>query len=139
MTFVNEYIPEEDRKKYNITDQNHFYLTGVSDWTIDREQEIFLLRRTGRTPESPPGQNHWAFFWHGHLLDVLLLTIATSGDDRIGHGFAHKKVLRISGMTPELEAKRSKIINDLREALTTNRGLGVFSDYKSYELILDAE
>lgn len=139
MAFVTEYIPEADKKKYNITDDNHFYRAGSSDWTVDRDRGIFLVRRTGTSPEGVPGQIHWAFFWGGHLLDVLLETIDIGGDFRGGNGWEHKRILHIGGLTQELQAKREQIIGDLREALASYRGLGVLSTKTSYEVILDAE
>jgi hypothetical protein len=139
MTFVNEYIPAEDKKKFNMIEGNFFYQTSTNSWTVDRERNMFLLPRTGPSPEGIPGQINWAFYWRGHLLDVLLLTIATGGDDSIGHLWSHKRVLRIDGLTAELEGQRSKIIEDLREALTANRGRGVLSECTSYELKLDVE
>ena len=36
MAFINEYIPAEDKKKYNMTDHSDFYLAGTNSWTVDR-------------------------------------------------------------------------------------------------------
>jgi|EndMetStandDraft_4_1072995.scaffolds.fasta_scaffold370207_1 hypothetical protein len=137
MAFITEYIPEADKKKYNITDDSNFYRAGSSDWTVDRGRGIFLVRRTGPTPEGIPGQNHWAFFWGGHLLDVLLETIDSGGDFRGGSGWEHDRVLRIDGLNQELQAKREQIIDDLRSALISYRGMGVLSTRTSYEVTLD--
>jgi hypothetical protein len=139
MAFVTQYIPEVDKKKYNITDDSNFYRAGSSDWAVDRERGIFLVRRTGPTPEGVPGQINWAYSWYGYLLDVLLETIDSGGDFRGGNGWEHKRILHISGLTQELQDKREQIIGDLREALVSYRGLGVLSTKTSYEVILDAE
>ncbi len=100
---------------------------------------MFLLPRTGQGPESIPGQINWAFYWQGHLLDVLLRSIETRGDESISHAWSHEQVLRIDPMTPELLAQRPQIIADLRDALTANRVFGLLSDFKTYEVILDAK
>jgi hypothetical protein len=139
MAFANEHIPAEDKKRYNITDDGNFYLAGTNRWTVDREHDMFLLRRTGIGPESIPGQIRWAFYWRGHLLDVLLLSFPMRGDESSSCAWAHKKVLRIDGMTPELEIKRSQIIEDLRDGLIVDREFGLLGDFKFYELTLDAE
>jgi hypothetical protein len=139
MSFVNEYIPEADRKKYNITEENHFYRAGSSDWTVDRERGMFLITRWRPGPENPRGETGWAFYWRGHLLDVLLRNLESRDDDSHTHLWQHKKIAHIGQMTPELGEKRSQIVEDLRDALTVNGGWGVGSPFKSYELRLDTE
>lgn len=140
MAFVNEYIPAEDKKKYNMTADNYFYRAGADSWTVDRERDMFLLLRAAHGgAEGILPEHSWAFYWRGHLLDVLLCNLSTEGDERTSRAWSRKKVVGIGGMTPELEAKRSQIIADLRDALTVDREFGVLGDFKSYEVILDAE
>jgi hypothetical protein len=140
MAFVNECIPKEDKKKYNITSRNLFYRACSSDWVVDRERDVFLVLRAshGGAEGISPMQN-WAFHWRGHLLDVLLLNVSTGGDERTGHAWSHKRVLRIDPLTAELEAQRTQIMSDLRDALTVHRVSGLHSEFKSYEVIFDAE
>ena len=137
MTFVNEYISEEDKTKHNISSDNHFYRAGTTEWTVDKESNSFLMRRTGVGPESTPGETSWAFFWRGHLLDVRLRLIDAGGDPRGGHGWEHVKLLAMKGVPPELEQRRAEILKDLKEALTAHKGLGVLSRRISYEVFLD--
>jgi hypothetical protein len=47
MAFVNEYIPEEDKKKHRMTPDSNFYLARTTNWTVDRARDMFLIRRTG--------------------------------------------------------------------------------------------
>lgn len=139
MTFINEYIPAEDKKKYNMTPDSNFYLAGTNSWTVDRERDMFLLPRTGGGPESAPGVTNWAFYWKGHLLDVRLRLI-DAGDDSTGlHGWQHTRLLGIGDMPPTLQEKRAQIVSDLKDALTANKGLGVYSTYTAYEVTLDTE
>lgn len=139
MTFINEYIPAEDKKKYNMTPDSNFYLVGTDSWTVDKERNMFLLRRTGGGPESAPGLTNWAFYWRGHLLDVRLRAIDAGGDFSGGHGWEHTRLLGISDMPPALQDHRVQIVADLKEALTAHQGLGVYSSRTSYEVTLDTE
>lgn len=139
MTFINEYIPAEDKKKYNIADDSNFYLAGTSSWTVDRERDMFLLPRTGFGPESEPGLCQWAFYWHGHLLDVRLKSIDNGCDELGTHGWGRTKLLGISNMPSALQSQRIQIITDLKDALTARKGSGIYSSYSSYEVTLETE
>ena len=139
MAFVNEYIPAEDKKKHNMTPDSNFYLVGTNSWTVDRERDMFLLRRTGGGPESEPGVTNWAFYWRGNLLDVRLLAIDAGGDFTGGHGWEHTRLLGIGDMPTALQEHRAQIVSDLKDALTARRGLGVQSSRTSYEVTLDTE
>jgi hypothetical protein len=139
MTFINEYIPAEDKKKYNMTPDSNFYLAGTNSWTVDRERDMFLLPRTGFGPESEPGIQHWAFYWGGHLLDVRLKFIENGCDASGTHGWGRIKLLGIGDMPPVLQQQRREIIADLTEALSGNKGSGIYSSYASYEVTLETE
>jgi hypothetical protein len=139
MPFINEYIPEEDKKKYNIKPGSNFYLTSTEGWTVDRERDIFLLPRTGTGPESEPGLRYWAFFWRGHLLDIRLKSIDSGCDTSGTHGWGRTKLLGIGNMPSELQAQRGQVVADLKDALTAHKALGVYSPYTSYEVTLETE
>lgn len=139
MPFINEYIPEADKKKHNITPGSNFYLTTTEAWTVDRDRDMFLLPRTGTGPESEPGVRFWAFFWHGHLLDVRLKAIDSGCDASGTHGWGHTRLLGIGDMSSELQAQRAEIVSDLKDALTAHKALGVYSPYTSYEETLETE
>nr|WP_315237141.1 hypothetical protein [uncultured Albidiferax sp.] len=139
MTFINEYISVEDKKRHNMTPDSNYYLAGTASWTVDKKRDMFLLPRTGLGPESEPGLRSWAFYWHGHLLDVRLKSIDSGGDASGTHGWGHTRLLDIGDMPPELQAQRVQIVADLKEALTAHKGLGVYSTYTSFEVTLDTE
>jgi hypothetical protein len=135
MTFINEYIPDDDKKKHNITPDSNFYLAGIESWTVDRERNMFLMRRTGGGAEGYP-IHHWAFYWRGHMLDARLQLIDAGGDHRGGHGWARIKLVDISGISPALQESKPQIIDDLKDALTAHKGTGVLSSRTSYEVTL---
>lgn len=139
MTFINEYIPAEDKKKYNMTPDSNYYLVGTNSWTVDRERSMFLLPRTGFGPESEPGVRHWAFYWRGHLLDVRLECIDAGCDASGAHGWERTRLLRIDDMPPALQVHRMQIVSDLKDALTARKGLGVLSSHTSYEVTIEKE
>jgi hypothetical protein len=139
MAFINEYIPAEDKKKYNMTDHSDFYLAGTNSWTVDRERDMFLLPRTGGGPESTPGIRDWAFYWRGHMLDVRLGLIDNGNDEAGIHGWERKKLHWIRDMPPELQEHRAQIIADLKDAMTARKGLGLYSSYQTYEVTLETE
>ena len=141
MPFINEYIPEEDKKKYNITEDSNFYRAGISSWTVDRERDMFLMRRAGGGPESPEGEMYWAFFWCDHLLTIHIKSQGSGGDIPGGHGWTKMKILGIGGidLTPEVKAQ---ILADLKLAFEGYRGFGVgspFPPYATYDVIIEAE
>lgn len=138
MAFVNEYIPEDDRERYNIKPTNHFYQAGISSWTVDRERNIFLMRRTGPSPENRSGETEWAFHWRGHLLEVVLRLLASGGDPKGGHGWARFKLLAIRGLPAEVGRSRDDIVRDLRDALVAHKDSGVFSRRVSFDVTLEA-
>lgn len=134
MAFVNEYIPEEDKKKHNMTADSNFYLAGTHSWTVDRDKDMFLLPRTGSGPESTPGVMNYAFYWRGHLLDMRVKVVASGGDARGGHGWERTKLLSIAGLPPGSEDQRAQLVEDFRDALVAQKGLGVYSRRTSYEV-----
>ena len=141
MTFVNEYIPEKDKKKYDITDDSNFYLAGTSSWTVDREREMFLMHRAGGGPESPEGEMYCAFFWRGHLLNVHIKSLGNGGDIPGGHGWTKNKILGIGGidLTPEIKAE---ILADLKLAFEGSGAFGMsnaFPPYSTYDVSIEAE
>lgn len=137
MTFVNEYIPEADKKKYQITDQSNFYRAGASQWTVDREREMFLVYRAAYGPEGPQDQKFWAFYWRGHLLDVQVQNMEVRQDSD-GNVHSRKRIIQINGMSPELEQSKPQILEDLRGALSVYGVAGLLIPVKSYELELEA-
>jgi hypothetical protein len=71
MAFINEYIPDEDIKKYEIEKWDKKYLKAhyQPSWTVDRERGMYLRYMSN---EREDRANHWTFcfYWKGHVLQV---------------------------------------------------------------------
>lgn len=135
MPFANEQVLPQDKSRYRLK-HDPFYQVPVLEFTIDRERDMFLARRTGGGPESPPG-NNWAFYWKGHLLDVRLRLMQCGVDEEGGHGWERTRVDYIDGLGFDVVPHRAQILGDLKEALTARRGLGLYSKLTSYEVVLE--
>jgi hypothetical protein len=74
MAFVNERIPEEDIKKYEIEKLTKRFAKRNFErgWTVDRERDMFL-QYVGNEREDRA--NHWTFcfYWKGHVLSVKVV------------------------------------------------------------------
>ncbi len=81
MAFVNEYISDEDREKYNIDDlyireNSRLIRKGLSDnhklnWTIDRERGLYLMKvRVGR--EELSNRSIWILNWQGQEIKIKI-------------------------------------------------------------------
>jgi hypothetical protein len=141
MAFINECIPEADRKRHNITDDSNFYLAATGSWTVDRERDMFLMRIGGGGPESAEREMHWAFFWRGHLLSVHIKHLENGGDIPGGYGWTKMKILDISGIEPTSEVK-AEILADLKLAFEGRGAFGMsnaFPPYANYDVTIEAE
>ena len=137
MTFINEYIPDPDVKKYDLEEIDKQFIVGgtyARAWTIDRARDIYL-RKVAIGREEFRHQSTWTFYWKGTLLTVEL-DMVDAGGVRGGHGWSHYK-LRHMYIPPELTSKREEIIADLREALTDYKGGGVHSTRTTSDTTLD--
>jgi hypothetical protein len=136
MAFVNEYISEEDWKKYDIDGANKKFPWGVSfrDWTIDRNRDVYL-RQVGSGREEFYYQSTWTLYWHGNLLRVELETISATGS-RGGPCSAHERIRSIH-IPLHLQEKRDQIMTDLYDALVAHKDGGVLATATTYTLTLD--
>lgn len=137
MAFINEYISDEDKCKYNldaIDEQYSFGCRHSRSWTIDRGREIYLREVSGGGYENPHIGN-WTFYWQGELIAFRMEIVKTGRGDN-GHRWGHKKITRIN-IPDKLLDYREAIISDIRSALEVYKSDGVYSKAKIYELILD--
>ena len=145
MTFVNEFIPASDLDKYAIKEiDKKFELSGTNSrqWTIDRGRDIYLrnVARGGGPDPDERSQTIWTLFRRGYLLNLRLDLI--EGKGREGEsGWSHWKLIWINGsngLPAHLRTSRMEIIDDLKEALVTYQGAGVYSaNYSNYTITLD--
>ncbi len=144
MTFINEYIPEDDLIKYNFKKLNKqrsakdrniisekYSSPGASDeWTIDRDANIWLriqYVQSDHTMGGFTGVKGWDYYWKGTLMYVVLETLDAHSDDN-NHHWAKQKILDFQ-IPPELEKHRSQIVEDLELSLTAYKGGGVLSEH----------
>lgn len=134
MAFVNEYISEENIKKYNIReilkkfhplfdDNDLDAVFGKYSWTIDKDEYIFLILVTqGREDES--NQESCAFWWKGTLLGIK---IANEGG---GLDYTNKTGSVTWGLVDiwrpdDFSVPEIEIINSLKDALIVYQLRGV--------------
>jgi len=144
MTFINEYIPEEDFEKYKLKEiDSHFHPSSKSrQWTVDRGRDIYL-RRLSRGREEYAHESWWSFYWHGELLS-LQLDVLRAGGEPDKPAWTDWSLRRIAVFNdhklPEhLKEKLPEIVSDLKAALTAYKDGGVFSQSTSYSAKLDVD
>ncbi len=131
MTFINEYISEEDIKKYDIENLNKkLYVANYkSKWTVDHDRDIYL-RHVGSRREERCNEHYYCLYWQGHLMNIVLKQ--EGGGVPRGHQWLHYEMLEI-GIPEEFRQHKSQIMKDLKEALTAYESLGVLSDCTSHK------
>ncbi len=131
MSFVNEYILEEDIKKYGIESLNKkLYIANYkSTWTVDHERDIYLRRIKNRREERC-NEVEYCFYWQGHLMKVVLKQ--EGGGEHQGPQWRHYEMLDIN-IPEEIKQNESQVITDLKEALVAYKTLGVFSNCTSHK------
>lgn len=137
MAFVNEYITEEDAKKYTLEAIDQKFIVGGTrsrQWTADVGRRIFL-RLVSRGREELSHTSTWILFWHGDLVVVGLDLIGTSGG-RAQPSSAHYR-MRSLEIPAHLADRRDEILADLKEALTAYKDGGVYATATSFTMTLD--
>lgn len=130
MAFVNEYVSEDDDKKYGLEaiDKRYFkgHAPGYVTWTRDHGRDIYLrFMRDGG--EDGMWQQKFIFYWKGTLMEVGLDLIKATGE-RGGKGVVEWS-LRYLSIPETLSASHEQILADLKEALSMYGGGGVYSSY----------
>jgi hypothetical protein len=137
MAFINEFIPAADIQKYGIEEINKKFIVGgtkSSQWTIDRDRDIYL-RCVARGREEYRSETTWTFYWGGELIPVELHMLA-GGGKRGEPGRTHWKIHHIY-IPPHLQNMRNDILKDLKDALLAYKDGGVYSVNTAYSIILD--
>lgn len=135
MAYMNEYIPEEDIKKFGIEEIDKRYRKAHYKpyWTIDREKNSYLRHMSvGR--EELCNHDYFTFYWGGYLIDVELRSRGESVID----GKGKKTWTLVHLKLPEiLEGKKLKVIGDLKAALTVFGESGVRSSTIKYTVTFE--
>lgn len=140
MSFVNEFVPEEDINKYRlreIWDKYHpFSKEGLNksfrhSWTIDREKDVFIIpASTGR--EEFSNQTIWILWWKGVELSV---TLRQSGSEKISEGTGLVVWELESIWKPQGCAINDReIIPVLKEALSAYGFYGIYRQLPDYKV-----
>ncbi|NKI93551.1 hypothetical protein [Rhizobacter sp. SG703] len=132
MAFSNEYISDADVKKYDLESIDQKFVVGGThsrDWTIDRDRNIYL-RVVTRGREEMAHVSTWTLFRHGDLVAVELELQGTTGGVAQASS-AYIKVRR-TDLPEHLQALRSDVLADFREALVAYGDGGVFNTATSF-------
>ena len=96
MAFVNEYISDEDMKKYNLIELMDYYrkldgsfhpfnlasVGGRLSWTIDKERNIWLLNALSKhLPDHRDGwtgEVYFILYYQGRKIEVVLNAVSTN-------------------------------------------------------------
>ncbi len=135
MAFVNEYVSEEDDKKYGLEEIDKRYRKGHHrpDWTIDRDRNIYLRwMRAGR--EELWNHEYFTFYWKETLIEVELIQ---NGENI--NGGKRQTVWTLDHMTlpVELKEKKQDIIADLKDALRVFKDIGIRSTITNHNAVFE--
>lgn len=107
MAYINERVPEEERRSFLIPGYNKEHTVGR--WTIDKEKDYILFKYY--TDKDNPVDEYFAFVYKGSVIDMIL-----DGSEFVDSETRKWKIIRIS--IPE-DLNREEILSELREALIT--------------------
>lgn len=143
MAFVNEYVSEDDVKKYRLEEllKQFGRLDWIEDplpgfrlhWTIDRERDVFIMKmRSGR--EEFSNCLTFAMWWKGSILNVEL---KIGGD-----GSLVGKVTTIWSLTkiyyPDgFSGSQAQVAQDLKDALSEYKVSGVTWPVADHEAVFE--
>lgn len=123
MAFANARMTQEEMKEFAAkaipNPANHFFALKPYQWTIDREENVFLV--WGAQEREEPHDDHFILGWRGHPLPVKLRSSWVAGDTR------RWELLSIR-IPEDLIDMRFEILQSLKDALTVYGFNGVPDD-----------
>lgn len=142
MTFINEFVSDEDIKKYklqDIWDRYHpFSKEDVNSsfryaWTIDREKNVFFIpASTGR--EEYSNRTECIFYWKKVELKVTLTQHALPSVSELG---VRWKLKSIRKQDREAMIPCQEILSALRDALSVYGHRGIWRQVDGYKVEFD--
>jgi hypothetical protein len=131
MAFANEEISREDYDKYDIDRFNDKFgfFSPNSDWTIDRERDIWFrlyLNMCDIENDGAEMWTSWGFYWKGFFiaLDTKFLKQIPYSQNN-GEYYVYAKILDID-IPQEAEQYKQEILKDLKEAFEASyAGIGI--------------
>ena len=124
MAFINEYISEEDFKKYDIKgiceqfDISFYRLA----WTVDREKAIFLIFLADKSCADGYFGSKLLFYWKGSPIRVDLMKAGAGGSYK-EKSFCRWALQKIE--LPEALEEQMAIMAELKNALTAYKAGGI--------------
>ena len=139
MTFINEYVSDEDVKKYKLQemwDRYHPFNKDVTGfrytWTIDQEKEVFFIPvLSGR--EEYSNRKECIFYWQGIELEVTLTEQVLSSGNKLGVRWCLVSIRKPDGK----KISDQEILSTLRDALRVYGYRGIWRQVDGYQVELD--
>lgn len=110
MGYVNERVPEEEKKAYMIPGYKEIT---PSYWTIDKEKNIKLFKYW--TNMDAPKEIYFAFVWEEKVIDIILIKDVK--------GNVVQWNMKGMSVSEEILPKRETVLDELRQAL---KAFGLF-------------
>ena len=146
MTFINEYISNEDFEKYNIQAIEDNFVLGNSSsnsWTVDKENNIFLKKiANSRIDDYGTTWVHWAYFFEGKLYVITTIIVDSNKAKRGEDYWVHKKIigLNVWGRDGNLSNEQGEeLLPFIEEAFVAYGKSGVYSSSGGFELKLEID
>ena len=127
MGFVNERVPENERKDFKIP--SYYKVVTPKYWTIDREKSIILFKYWTNIDE--PSEKYFAFIWKDEIVNLTFIC-------EIPDVNTVKWSIKNISIPKPVEGEKNKILDELREAMSVYGFSGYsFAKVKAEEVIID--
>lgn len=145
MPFVNEYIPEADKPRYEAIEKAVIKRTScvghshARSWTIDRERDIFLTYIKGGGGDIDRARySAYIFYNAGRTFYIETWLLDTVGGDKVGQARTTSRRIDLFSEMDEtghffkhdIQSDNGETLALLREAFTAERGAGVLNTEK---------
>lgn len=122
MAFVNEYISEDDIKKYDLETLDKKSEGYKRSWVIDRDSETWLIHRgTGKEDDGVK----WLFYWQSNVYRIGTQSLGYSKEGQ--SLYVSDKVVYVLDISWQqasiLDAR--EFLNALKAAMETRKGYGM--------------
>jgi len=136
MAFVNEWVSQEDIKKYDLPSfwmKFHWWTPVTYTWTVDRQRNVFLLK-VGSGREDTSNHIDFVLCWDGEITRIGLIKHEASQSpnematrwELIGFDF------------PNVSAhSRDEIVDMLKDALRAYKRSGIVWPVENHTSIFD--
>ena len=137
MPFENAPITTEEYERFQLAaiDKEWPLSRRSSQWTIDRERNIYLLSVSRTVPPDRSAHDpFWLIFWKSAYFCFECRQIEHASKENGWRG--HQALTRLE-VPEQLKAYRSAILADIEAGLATYGTGGIYCEAKGFELKLD--